>query len=100
MAWCFTDVSSHLLFVPAARQIADAYGSPSKLGHQTRKVPVSTCSPLALWDLQDIQESLRADALQAVEPCRPAHALQAQAPRVYVFMGFEFGGGSLHAFWK
>jgi hypothetical protein len=37
------------------------------------KDPVIARRALALRDLQDVHQRLRADAFQAVEPCRSAH---------------------------
>ena len=55
-------------------------------------MPVSTRSTLALWHLQDVHQGLGGDTLQAVEPCRSAHAFEPQAPRVYGARSFGLSG--------
>ena len=87
----FSTVPANLLLEPAAVEITDANWSPAKFSHQGRKVPISTRSTLALWHLEDVYQGLRADALQAVEPCRSAHTLEPQPPRVDGLRGFDGG---------
>jgi hypothetical protein len=55
-------------------------------------VPIIPCSSLALWNLQYVHQRLRGDALQAIEPRRSAHALQAQVSLVYRLRRFGRGG--------
>jgi hypothetical protein len=86
------NITADLLSIPASREVPNADCRPAEFAHEPCKVPITTCSALTLWYLQDVHQRLRADALQAVEPCRSAHALQAQAPRVYGLHGFGLSG--------
>jgi hypothetical protein len=70
------NVPANLLLVTAAREIADANCSPAKLSHQGSKVPICAGCALALREFQDVHQRLRANALQAIDTCRPTHALQ------------------------
>lgn len=92
-----SDVPSNLFSKTAPIDVPDTNCRPAKLSHHARKVPIATSRSLTLRDLQDVHQHLRADALQPIEPCRSAHAFQAQSPRVYVLCGFEFDDGSFHA---
>src|ERR1700687_1840675 len=85
------DVPANLFSVPASCEVTNANSGPAKLSHQGRKVPVSACSTLALLHPQNIQQRLRADAFQPINADLSAHALQAQAPRVYGLRGFGCG---------
>src|SRR5690242_5345452 len=81
------NVPANLLLVTAARDVANANWRPAEFGHNLRKVPVCAGSTITLWNFQDVHEPLRVDALQAIEPRFPAHALKPQAPRVYGLRG-------------
>jgi hypothetical protein len=76
------DVAAYLLSIAASCEVAHAHCGPAEFSHQGGKVPITTRSALALWDLEDVHQHLCADTFQAIEPCRPLHALQAQTPRV------------------
>jgi hypothetical protein len=91
------NVPANLLFKSTTVEVAHADRRPTQLSHQACNVPMRGGLTLALRHFQDIHQSLSADALKAIEPCRPTHTFQAQAPRVYVLCGFEFGGGSFHS---
>src|ERR1700746_3616465 len=90
------DIAPNLLLETPTIEVAHANWRPLQFNHQFCKVPITTRSTLALRDLQDVHQRLRADALQAIEACRPAHALRSQAPGVYRFR--DFGGGCSHFF--
>jgi hypothetical protein len=90
------NISAHLLFVSATRQISYAHCAPTKFCHQGRKVPVRAGRTLSLGNTKNVHQRLRADALQAVKASSPAHAFQAQAPRVYGLLSFD--GRRVHFF--
>ena len=85
------DVPTNLLLVAAAREVAYANCRPAELGHHLCKVAICAGITPALWDFEQIQDALCTDPFETVEPCRPAHALQAQAPRIYGLRGFGLG---------
>jgi hypothetical protein len=60
------DIAPNLLFEPTAVEVTDANWAPAEFSHQCGKVPIATRSPPTLWDLQDVHQRLRADALQAI----------------------------------
>jgi hypothetical protein len=86
------DEPAALFFKTAAIEVTNTHCSPAEFSHQFRQASVRTCSAAALWHFQDVHQRLGADALQAVEPCRTAHAFQAQPPRVYGLRGFGLSG--------
>jgi len=74
-------VAPNLFLVTATSEVANAHCCPAEFSHQGRKVTVCAGGALALWYLEDIQQDLRADALQAIKACLAAHALQSEAQR-------------------
>jgi len=92
---CIAHEPAALFLKIAAIKVSDANCRPAKLGHNLREPTIRTRGTLALWHFKNVHHRLRADALQAVEACRPSHALQPQPPRVYGLRGF-----GLHSSWR
>ena len=60
-------ISTHLLFVAASGQIAHPHSGPSKFCHYLCETPKGAGSPIALWDLEQVQQRLAAHALQPIK---------------------------------
>ena len=87
----FTAIPSYLLPVPAPRKIPHAHSGPPELGHYSSQTPKHARSPIALWDLEQIQECLRADTLQPIKIIDlAAHTLKPELPRINGFCRGNF----------
>jgi hypothetical protein len=79
----FAAVATNLFFVPAACEVADSNPSPAKLRHYLRQTAESARSPIALRDLEQIQQGLTANAFQTVKILNlAANALQLEPPGI------------------
>ena len=70
-------ITSHLLLIPASRQIPHSHRGPAEFAHYSCETAKHARDPIALWDLKKIQQRLTTDALQPVkEVDLAAHALK------------------------
>ena len=70
-------VTSNLLFVPTTRQVPDTDGGPTEVAHHPGKAAARARSPTALEHLQMVEQSLRANSLDAIVADLASHAFQA-----------------------
>jgi hypothetical protein len=63
----FSAVSADLFLISASRQITHPYCRPAKIGHNLCQASKGARRPLTLWHLKQVQQGLRADALQLIK---------------------------------
>ena len=81
--FCFSAVPANLFKIAAAGKAADPHCRPSKLRHNLCEFSKRASGPVALWDFEQIQECLRADALQPIIKVDFApHALKREPPGI------------------